>query len=84
MIKVALLLCSGAVCTAEHRKNSKPELQNQFLFCNGFLLFVRYLHGGQRTPSELGILSSCLGKRQSRAVIFELCAKAHCELLILN
>ena len=46
MIKVALLLCSGAVCTAEHRKNSKPELQNQFLFCNGFLLFVRYLHGG--------------------------------------
>jgi len=49
MIKVALLLCSGAVCTAEHRKNSKPELQNQFLFCNKFLLFVRYLHGGQNS-----------------------------------
>ena len=47
MIKVALLLSSGAVCTAKHRKNSKPELQNQFLFCNMFLLFVRYLHGRQ-------------------------------------
>ena len=47
-------------------------------FCN-----VR-LRGYGETPSELGILSSCLGKRQSRAVIFELCAKAHCELLILN
>ena len=47
MIKVALLLSSGAVCTAKHRKNSNPELQNQFLFCNSFLLFVRYLHGGQ-------------------------------------
>ena len=48
MIKVALLLCSAAVCTAEYRKNSKPELQNQFLFCNMFLLFVRYLHGGHK------------------------------------
>ena len=57
MIKVALLLCSDAVCTAEHRKNSKPELQNQFLFCNKFLLFVRYLHGGRHPPSELGILN---------------------------
>ena len=47
MIKVALLLSSGAVCTAKHRKNSNPELYNQFLFCNSFLLFVRYLHGGQ-------------------------------------
>ena len=47
MIKVALLLSSGAVRTAKHRKNSKPELYNQFLFCNMFLLFVRYLHGGQ-------------------------------------
>ena len=55
-----------------------------FYFVTGFYSLVRYLHGGQRTPSELGILSSCLGKRQSRAVIFELCAKAHCELLILN
>ena len=45
MIKVALLLCSAAVCTAEYRKNSKLELYNQFLFCNMFLLFVRYLHG---------------------------------------
>ena len=52
MIKVALLLCSAAVCTAKHRKNSKPELQNQFLFCNMFLLFVRYLHGGQEDFSN--------------------------------
>nr|DAF03629.1 MAG TPA: hypothetical protein [Bacteriophage sp.] len=37
----------GAVCTAKHRKNSKPELYNQFLFCNMFLLFRQYLHGGQ-------------------------------------
>ena len=44
MIKVALLLSIGAVCTAKHRKNSNPELYNQFLFCNMFLLFVRYLH----------------------------------------
>ena len=28
------------------RKNSNPELQNQFLFCNMFLLFRRYLHFG--------------------------------------
>ena len=57
---MALLLSLGAVCTAKHRKNSKPELYNQFLFCNMFLLFVRYLHGGhdgRRMPSELGILS---------------------------
>ena len=39
MIKVALLLSSGAVCTAKHHKNSKLELYNQFLFCNMFLLF---------------------------------------------
>ena len=52
MIKVALLLCSAAVCTAEYRKNSKPELQNQFLFCNMFLLFVQYLHGGQEDFSN--------------------------------
>jgi len=52
MIKVALLLCSAAVCTTKHRKNSKPELQNQFLFCNRFLLFVRYLHGGQEDFSN--------------------------------
>ena len=52
MIKVALLLCSAAVRTAEYRKNSKPELQNQFLFCNMFLLFVRYLHGGQEDFSN--------------------------------
>jgi len=29
-------------------ENSKPELYNQFLFCNKFLLFVRYLHGGRQ------------------------------------
>ena len=56
-VKEALLLSVGAVFTAKHRKNSKPELYNQFLFCNKFLLFVRYLHGGRRTPSELGILN---------------------------
>ena len=54
---MALLLSSGAVCTAKHRKNSEPELYNQFLFCNMFLLFVRYLHGGRHPPSELGILN---------------------------
>ena len=43
---MALSLSVGAVFTAKHRKNSKPELYNQFLFCNMFLLFVRYLHGG--------------------------------------
>ena len=52
MIKVALLLCSAAVCAAVYRKNSKIELQNQFLFCNMFLLFVRYLHGGQEDFSN--------------------------------
>ena len=44
---MALSLSMGAVCTAKHRKNSKPELYNQFLFCNMFLLFRQYLHGGQ-------------------------------------
>ncbi len=39
-------LSVGAVCTAEQRKNSKPELYNRFLFCNSFLPFRRYLHGG--------------------------------------
>ena len=39
-------LSAGTVFTAEHRKNSKPELYNQFLFCNSFLPFRRYLHGG--------------------------------------
>ena len=47
----------GAVCTAKHRKNSNLNLYNQFLFCNMFLLFVRYLHGGRHPPSELGILN---------------------------
>ena len=46
MIKVALLLSMGAVCTVKHRKKSNLNLYNQFLFCNSFLLFVRYLHGG--------------------------------------
>jgi len=36
----------GTVFAAKHRKNSKLKLYNQFLFCNSFLLFVRYLHGG--------------------------------------
>ena len=35
---MALSYGVGAVCTAKHRKNSKPELYNQFLFCNRFLL----------------------------------------------
>ena len=46
MIKVALLLSMGAVCVAWHAQNSKSELYNQFLFCNMFLLFWQYLHGG--------------------------------------
>ena len=41
---MALSLDVGAVFTAELRKNSKPELYNQFLFCNSFLPFRRYLH----------------------------------------
>ena len=69
---MALLLNIGAVCTAKHRKNSKPDLYNQFLFCNSFLLFVRYLHGGRRTPSELGILSFELGVVLGFACDFEL------------
>ena len=44
MIKVALLLSMGAVGTAKHHKNSNLNLYNQFLFCNSFLPFVRYLH----------------------------------------
>ena len=40
------MLSVGAVFAAKYRKNSKLELYNQFLFCNMFLLFVRYLHGG--------------------------------------
>ena len=63
MIKVALLLSSGAVCTAKHRKNSKPELYNQFLFCNSFLLFVRYLHGGQEDTVRLDIKNMFLDKK---------------------
>ena len=43
---MALSLCAGAVCTAKHHKNSFLILYNCFLFCNSFLLFVRYLHGG--------------------------------------
>ena len=50
---MALLLSLGAVCTAKHRKNSKPELYNQFLFCNMFLLFRQYLHGGQEEFSDM-------------------------------
>ena len=51
---MALSLGVGAVCTAKHRKNSKSELYNQFLFCNSFLLFVRYLHGGHE--GHVGLL----------------------------
>ena len=46
-VKEALSLNMGAVCTAKHRKNSQPELYNQFLFCNRFLPFRQYLHSGQ-------------------------------------
>ena len=47
----------GAVCTAKHRKNSKPELYIQFLFCNMFLLFVRYLHAlySRRTHRSIAV-----------------------------
>ena len=49
---MALLLSSGAVCTAKHRKNSFLILYNLFLFCNSFLLFVRYLHGGYENVKD--------------------------------
>ena len=49
-----------------------------------FLLFVRYLHGGRRTPSELGVLSFEFLLRQAAEPSEELCAKAHCELFNLN
>ena len=42
---------------SKYEKNSFENLYNQFLFCNMFLLFVRYLHGGRHPPSELGILN---------------------------
>ena len=45
-----------------------------------FLLFVRYLHGGQHPPSELGILNFEFLLRQAAKPSGELCAKAHCEL----
>ena len=57
---MALLLSFGAVCTAKHRKNSKPELYNQFLFCNMFLLFVRYLHGGYEDVFDMNTYAEWL------------------------
>ena len=45
--KEAFLVYYGGNIAAKYHKNSKAELYNQFLFCNSFLLFVRYLHGGQ-------------------------------------
>ena len=46
-----------------------------------FLLFVRYLHSGRRTPSELGIRNFEFLLRQAAEPSEELCDKAHCELL---
>ena len=51
-VKEALSLSVEAVSTAEHRRNSKPELYNQFLFCNMFLLYRRYLHGGNEDVNK--------------------------------
>ena len=44
-VKEALLLGVGTVRTAKYRKNSRPGLYNQFLFCNRFLPLEQYLHG---------------------------------------
>ena len=57
---MALLLSLGAVCTAKHRKNSKPELYNQFLFCNMFLFFVRYVHGGYEDVFDMNTYAEWL------------------------
>ena len=36
MIKVALLLCSAAVCTTKHRKNSNQNSKSNFYFVTCF------------------------------------------------
>ena len=48
------------------------NLYNRFLFCNMFLPLGRYLHGGRRTPSELGIRNFELGVVLGFACDFEL------------
>ena len=40
-------MARGLFVQRNTEKNSKPELYNQFLFCNSFLLFRQYLHSGQ-------------------------------------
>ena len=39
------MINQGVTSATKHQKNGSQNLYNQFLFCNSFLLFVRYLHG---------------------------------------
>ena len=41
-----LMVIDGGFDAVKTHKNSFLILYNWFLFCNMFLLFVRYLHGG--------------------------------------
>jgi len=40
------MVIEGGFEAVKKHKNSFLILYNGFLFCNSFLLFVRYLHGG--------------------------------------
>ena len=56
-------------------KTANQNSRINFYFVTSFYsLYDIYMADGVR------IRSSCLGKRQSRAVSCELCAKAHCDL----
>ena len=41
-----LMVIEGDFDAVKKHRNSFLILYNGFLFCNSFLLFVRYLHGG--------------------------------------
>ena len=40
------MVIEGGFDAVKNHTNSFLILYNQFLFCNSFLLFVQYLHGG--------------------------------------
>ena len=57
------MITEGGLYAVKNHKNSFLILYNWFLFCNSFLLFVRYLHGGQEDTVRLDIKNMLLDKK---------------------
>ena len=54
-----LMVIEGGFEAVKKHRNSFLILYNGFLFCNTFLLFVRYLHSGHEAMFDKRLSMSC-------------------------